>query len=557
MAFDTDGGVQESADASTTSFEHSTSSTTYSEKEAEKSAGVGVSDGDSSDEVDPRKLMSNPHINDLRWLYTTSFGKTLIDKPIDDSFKNGFEIKRDTPEETTDDGRNVKGILDETNYVPRYKLVQKKARRDGFALLFMVLEDDSDGTHVDPLRDDVNVKGIKKLQPITLDDLTKYPGKSSIPSNELDGTIPYAEDRYEIRQTGIVVDMDPSSETYKDPLGYLVGRDKARKKSQVNFVHANRCHHYTWNPEVDGDLGSDTLGQWEGDGVLVTVYHILRGIKKGNWSIMQTLFRYAAKLYHVELPEDADEEDEEEANEQLQNLNAKGEIITPHGYEMEDFQTDGQLQPQEYFDVLFEQVCASMEMTKSVLFGTQAGVVSGSETDIKNYFNQVQRLRQSRIERDIREFATRYFRMMDDRTDSMEYEAEFDVEWGPLFKLSDLDQAETLTRTMQTLSLAIDNFIMTPQEARSILQEEWAEADIEWQDEFEEEEIEFLESINVHQQGAEPEEEKSKGSTQQQNGGGMEQGQTTSSSSPTSASDEMDDAILDAIADRVVEKMEV
>jgi hypothetical protein len=277
----------------------------------------------------------------------------------------------------------------------------------------------------------------------------------------------------------------------------------------------------------------------------------MKGIKKGNWSIMQTLFRYASKLYHIELPEDADEDDKEEAEEQLQNLNAKSEIITPNGYEMSDFQTDGQLQPREYFDVLFDQVCASMEMTKSVLFGTQTGVVSGSETDIKNYFNQVQRMRQNRIVDDMKEFARRYFRMMDDRTDSEEYEADFEIEWGPLFKLSDLNQAETLTRTMQTLSAAINSFVMTPQEARSVLREEWSEADIEWNDDFSEEEVQFLESINVHQQGGETSEEKMKGSTQQQNGGGQSYGNTTASENPST--DSLSEADVEAIAQRVAQ----
>ncbi|WP_226041180.1 phage portal protein [Natrinema sp. DC36] len=502
--------------------------------------------------------MSDPHINDVRWLYRTSFAKTLVDKPIKDSFKNGFEVKRTASDNTSKRLNDVEEIYEDTEFVPKYKQAQMKARRDGFSLLFMVLEDDSDGVYEDPLDEDVSVKNIKKLQCLTLDDMSKYHGGTSPPTGELASQIPYDSDDYEIRETGMVVDMDPTSGTYKEPLGYIVGQDNARGAEDVNFIHANRCFHYTWNTEVDSDLDQDTLGNFEGDSVLVTVYHILKGIKKGNWSIMQTLFRYAAKLYHVALPEDADEEDRENAEEQLQNLNAKGELLTPHGYEIDDFQTDGQLQPREYFDVLFDQVCASMEMTKSVLFGTQSGVVSGSETDIKNYFNQVQRIRQSIMDEDLKEFIQRYYRMIDGRTDSYGYKAEFEIDWGPLFKLSDLDQAETLSRTMQTLKAAIDGFIMTPMEARSILKEEWAEADIDWNDEFSTEEEDFLKTLNIAQMGTEgalPGGSEINGSTQQQNGGGMEQGQTTASEDPSTDS-EMNDDILDAIAERVVAKMD-
>jgi hypothetical protein len=268
---------------------------------------------------------------------------------------------------------------------------------------------------------------------------------------------------------------------------------------------------------------------------------------------MQTIFRYAAKLYHVELPEDASEDDFEEAENEMQNLNAKSELITPNGYTIEDFQTDGQLQPREYFDVIFDQVCASAEMTKSVLFGTQTGTVSGSETDIKNYFNKVERMRQNDFENDMREFASHVIRLVDNRTKE-QYNIDFDVEWGPLFKLSELDAAERISRHMQTVSAAVNNFIMTPDEARSVLQQTWAEVDIDWTDEFSEEEREWLTTLNVAQLGTEatlPNSEMQGNPRVGQNGGGMEQGQQTASEQPTA--DSLSDDDVDRVAQRVAE----
>jgi len=560
MAFDTNGQVHETEDASSSSFTTQTAESTYSEDEASKTAGVGTTPGDSSDEVDPRRLMADPSLNDIRWLYRTSLAQTLVNKPIDDSFKNGFDI---TTESETG-GTEFENVLSDHDWVEHYKMVQKKARRDGFALTYFVLEDDSGGPWEDPMKDSVNVRDVAKLEFFTLDDLSRY--KTSGPSAGVRPSVEEATGKepgeYEIRRTGIVVDTDPMSPTYKEPLGYLVGPDQfAGNNDQVQFIHKNRILHHVWNPEVDADLEDDTFGRYEGDSVLVSSYHILRGLKKGNWSIMQTLFRYAAKLYHVELPEDADEDDFDEATNQLQNMNAKGEIITPHGYDVQDFQTDGQLDPEPYFEVLFEQVCASNEMTKSVLFGTQSGTVSGSETDIKNYFNKVERMRRDRVERDMRNFVTRYKALVDGRA-SEDFEAEFDVEWGPLFKMSELDQVEALSRKMGVLTAAINNFIMTPQEARVVLQEEWAEADVDWQDEFSEEEEQFLQTLNMAQQGAETAEEKvsaesgaegastpDEGSTQQQNGGGRTQGETSDPDNPTSDT-------IDQLADAVVQRIE-
>jgi hypothetical protein len=546
--------TQETTD-STTTYELGVTAHTYSEDTEDRSAGVGTEPGDSADEVEPRRLMADPHINDIRWLYRTFWASTLVNKPVEDAFKNGFDIDYDGD-------RDIQRLLDEHEWESHYKDVKKKARRDGFALTFFVLEDDTDSVAEDPI--EANVKGIKKIEDITLDDMARFKtSHGAIPAgaeaDPLEG-LPYED--YQIRPTGIVMDTDPTSDTYKEPLGYLIGKpdwiDKSNPGTHVDFYHRNRFLHHVENRTVDGDLDDDALGRWEGDSVLVSSYHLLRGLKKGNWSLMQTIFRYAAKLYHVELPEDADEDDWREADNNMQNLNAKSEIITPHGYEMDDFQTDGQLQPEEYFDVIFDQVCASNEMTKSVLFGTQTGTVSGSETDIKNYFNKVERLRQAEFTSDMHDFVSRAVSLKDGRAGET-FDVDFDVEWGPMFKLSELDNAERLSRIMQTLSAAINDFILTPQEARSILQEEWAEADVDWQSEFSEEERNFLKTLNVAQMGAEaalPEGEGNENMEEGnprvgQNGGGMENGETTAAEDPTT--DELSDREVDRIAERVAE----
>lgn len=547
-------------DATTTFQNERTSkvgSHTYTERGAERTESVGTEPDDSSDEVDPRKLMGDPHINDLRWLYRTSLAQTLVDKPVDDAFKNDFEVKHDGQ-------KDIRNLIADHNFTDHYKRVKKNARRDGFALSFFVLEDSTEGVWEDPMANDVTVSRVKKFEEITLDDMARYKrSHGAIPANtEADPLEELDYDDYEIRPTGIVMDTDPESSTYKEPLGYLIGPpdwvDKSDAIDRVKFYHRNRFIHHVENTAVDGDLEDDSLGRWEGDSVLVSSYHLLRGLKKGNWSLMQTVFRYAAKLYHVELPEDADDDDWEEANENMQNMNAKSELITPFGYEIEDFQTDGQLQPEEYFDIIFEQICATSEMTKSVLFGTQSGTVSGSETDIKNYFNKVERLRQNDFADDIRSFVNKIVSLVDGRA-GVDYDLDFEVDWGPMFKLSELDDAERLSRVMQTLSAGINDFVLTPQEARTILQEEWSEVDIDWQDEFSEEERDWLQSLNVAQMGAEVayqgEGEEMEGNPRVgQNGGGMESGQQTAAEDPTS--DNLSDRDVDRIAERIVEMTE-
>jgi len=552
--FDIDVGDPHVTTDTSTSFSHKRLTEVYSRR----SDGQDKTLADTSDEVDPRKLVDTPSLNDIRWLYRTSIGGTIVDKPVSDAFKHGFDIKNNA--------RDVQSLIDDLNFVDVFIDAYQKARRDGFSLLYYVLEDNSDGVMYDPLADDVTVNSIRKLAIHTIDDLARFDASHGvIPANaDADPIRDLEYDEYQIRPTGIVMDTDPQSETYKEPLGYLIGEpdwiDNTDPTDDVKFFHRNRFIHLTVNTTADGDLSDPTLGEYEGDSVLLQSYNILKGLKKGNWAIMQTLFRYAAKLYHVELPEDADQEDYDNAIESMDNLNAKSEIVTPNGYSIEDYQTDGQLQPREYFDVLFDQICANNEMTKSVLFGTQSGTVSGSETDIKNYFNMVERLRNIVFTTIIKEFVERSYQLQDNRTGN-QYEAQFQIEWGPLFKLSEIDMAERTARLVQTVSQGIDNFILTPMEARTILQQEWVDVDIDWSDEFTDEEVEFLESLNVHQQGGETEAEKLEAQEmmggmprQGQNGGGMEQGTTTASENPTA--DSLDSADVDAIANRVVELLD-
>jgi hypothetical protein len=535
MAFQTDST---SADTDTTN------SDVYTEGFEDEGASAYGVDADTSDDIDVRKLMDEPDVNDVRYISRSTLGQTLVKKPIKDAFKNGFEVEEDGDSESRAEAttsESVHELLEDTDFIDRYSLAEIKARRDGFAVMMYVLEDDSDGVYEDPY--EAEVTSIQGINILTLDDLT------TAQPDLVDDRIPLDQADYEIRKTGIVVDRRVNEPTYKEPIGYLQGPDeKAKERDRVKFVHKNRCQHLSWTKEVDHDLETDTLGEYEGDSVLLSSYHILSGMKKGNWAIMQTLFRYASKMHHIALPEDADDEDMEEAHDNLQNVNAKSELITPAGYEIEDFNTDGQLEPRDYFDVLFEQVCASNEMTKSVLFGTQSGTVSGSETDIKNYFNKVAKYQNNRAAEHIEDFVAAARVMLDGRTKGT-YQPDLSIEWNPLFRLTALDRAEVMNRKMQTARIAVDTFALKPVEVRRLLDEEWAAIDLDTEEPFTAEEIEMLESLNLHQVGQEPtseveaskaaekgesEQAKGKGNPEKgQYGGGMKKGQKTASNDPT------------------------
>jgi hypothetical protein len=236
---------------------------------------------------------------------------------------------------------------------------------------------------------------------------------------------------------------------------------------------------------------------YEGDSVLLQSYDLMKGLAKGNWAIMQALFRHASHMYTVTLPEDAGQEDMEAADAATSNINAKSSLVFPHGYETQQHESGNEIDPSNFYEVIFDQVCASNEMTKSVLFGTQTGTVSGSENDTMNYFNKVERYRTNRAEQKIRQFVETSKRMLDGRT-SDTFDFSVDIDWGPLFKV-DAETRMTMMQTQaQALGSLIGNYVITPDEARALLTEEWSH--IEYSD-LTEDQMDILDRLNLAQVG--------------------------------------------------------
>lgn len=536
----------------------------YANQEKADAEGVALRSqrGDSSDEVDPRQLVRDPTLSEIRWYYRRTFAKVLVDKPIDDAFKNGFDFIGDNADEAEKMLHQPKFEGEGEGYIGAYRLAEKKARRDGFALIFFgTSERGSDGIHESPISEDVDVEEVSHLKVLTIDDLA-----DSAPHDQIQAGTGLDQTDYRIRNTGIVINTDVNSPDYRTPVGYVLGG------TEPSFIHKDRVQHLSWNPEVDGDYkGSgvrrwngrqSTLGQYEGDSVLIPSYDILKGIAKGNWAIMQALFRNASHMYTVQLPVDADKEDQKIATQETRNINAKSSLVFPDGYEVEQHESGGEMEPEQHYQALFDQVCAGHEMTKSVLFGTQAGTVSGSETDIKNYFNKVERFRTNRAESKIQEFLTRSKSMTDSRTsDDFQYDAEFD--WGPMFKVDTETRIQMLQTATNAMTTAIGQYVLTPDEAREMLTEEFTEIDF---DDLTERQKDELDRIRLASSGQGPHALASEGEytnapegsdvkegkgTPEEGGrnNGMEQGQQTASEDPTTADSAGREAASSSAAD--------
>lgn len=575
--------------------------------------------------LDPRQLYSTPSIDEVRWYYRHSgIAQTVVDKPVDDAFKHGFTLRsRDGGQELPPDSDTVE-FLDEI--LSSFKEGNRKARRDGFALLWFRLRDDNrewqqpsnvqdmhevkvlsldDMTIAKPIGfeeklsagnaeniedDDALIATTSAEEAQTLADLVELAEDGAVPTDggdespvriardaddtqrfdtdrltdpeiereDVAGRLAYGRSRYyDTSDNGIVFSNRLDDTRFEKPIGYLYSRGA---EFQPLLIHPSRVFHITWNGDVDGYVEDDDVwGGYEGDPILLPILNLLRDIQKANWATGQNLFRHSSPLHVMDYEDEATEESVDDAEDAIRNINAKSSLTVPPGFDLDVLDAQADAPVSDSYSVLFDQICAGTEFTRSVLFGTQAGTVSGSETDIKNYFNKVEKMRNDRFSSELREILSWYADL-----DANDYSPTADVtfEWGPLFKLTALDRAEAMARHIQTASQATNNYVLGLDEVRNLLQEQWADwSDIELDEGLTDEQMDELDRTNtiltkniaegVVPEGIDLEEyaamasASGTGSDQSdemddgspavgQNGGGMETGQTTGSADPTS-----------------------
>lgn len=489
------------------------------------------SGSNTADDVDPRLLHHEPTIDEIRWQARMNpIANTIVEKPIKDAFKNGFELTPahdDVDEDALDELREY---FDE--WVDYFRLAEIKARRDGAAAVFFKVRD---GTTVHESPDEV--QELAGMEVITLDDLTNG-GINEYRILETVEFIDPTEDRLiniHITPDGFLVYRNIQSPHNRELIGYAYQENNS--PDQAQFIHADRTQHLVWNHKNDGELNEFTVGHVQGDSVLLPIWIPLKSLAVTDWAMGQAVFRYSAPLYVAETPMEYGQEEFDDVSDQMQNLNSASDVTLPPGVEMDAIGNEGVLDPSPFVDKLIEQACAGSEFTKSVLMGTQTGTVSGSATDIKNYFNQVQRYRTNRAEARMADFVSMLneWGLTDVTWDDIE------IEWGPLFKLDDMDRMEAMVRVVTATSNAIDNYLLDPEEAREVLQAEWAALDIDVDlDGLDEEQMELFREVNGESAGIgdnpdndHPDEDVEGNPRRGQNGGGMERGQTTDPDDPT------------------------
>jgi len=231
-------------------------------------------------------------------------------------------------------------------------------------------------------------------------------------------------------------DKNPESERFGLPVLYTLQRSGA---SQVK-LHFSRAIH----------LATRLLDHpWKGLSVLEVMYDDLTVFRNERWGLGQTLFRYGSGFPHVTITNAKKKDiDDFEASQQFKNLCAKTYFLSGNDKTLDFKGLAGKaLNPEPYVKPVVESLSCGSRIPEAILRGAQAGALSGSEVNEREYFGYISSL-QTSLERYVWDLIDR---LMD--TGQIRRVNDYRVVWPSGLELSEKDKAAVDLQKAQALDL--------------------------------------------------------------------------------------------------------
>lgn len=172
-------------------------------------------------------------------------------------------------------------------------------------------------------------------------------------------------------------DKDPKSERYGLPIYYTIGRSAGRQK-----VHFSRVIH----------LATRLLDHpWKGQSVLKVIYDDLTCWRNIRWGMGQTMFREGGGFPDITLKGALKNKvDEFIAGKQFESVNSRTYFAHNEDSELEFKGIGGKaLDPDPYCKNILESLSTGTNIPTAILRGAQAGALTGSEVNEREYFKVV------------------------------------------------------------------------------------------------------------------------------------------------------------------------
>ena len=235
----------------------------------------------------------------------------------------------------------------------------------------------------------------------------------------------------------IEYDKNSQGEVY---LPIRIKRYKIRAGSAATkFIHPQRVIHIE-NPGINSMM--------TGVSAILPCYDDLLVLKHVTWGAGQTMWRSGNQLVSVIAPPRADPAQIALIDGALKNLNAQSAITLPYGAIMNAYAPSG-LNPEPYAKIPLNNIAAATRIPISILIGSQAGALSASLTDQRDYAGTLASI-QTNV---LTPILTKLFKKFM-HTGQLESTA-FKIEWASTLTMSEAER--TLSEYRQALTKRINN----------------------------------------------------------------------------------------------------
>jgi hypothetical protein len=275
---------------------------------------------------------------------------------------------------------------------------------------------------------------------ITFVDYSKDPSAPVVDPKEIRELIPYSSLQFNVQNSD--ENKDTNSARYGLPVFYTLRRGLGSGE-QIKLHFSRTIHSATRLLDHP----------YKGMSVLEPVYDDLTVLRNIRWGLGQTIERYAAGFADITLKGAKKKQLREfEAEQKLRQLNARSYFVHDETASVEWKGAAGKaLNPEPYYLPIMENISAGTGIPLAILRGAQAGALTGSEVNEREYFKLISDA-QSRYEPAIRQ-------LIDTLIDCGEIRfkhgirREYRIVWLGGFELNEKDKASVELQNAQARNL--------------------------------------------------------------------------------------------------------
>lgn len=239
-------------------------------------------------------------------------------------------------------------------------------------------------------------------------------------------------------------DKDPNSARFGLPVLYTVRR--GTQSYQTKMHHTRAIH-----------LATRLLDHpYKGMSALEPVYDALTVLRNMIWGLGQTIFRFGSGFPDVTIEgAKAADLDKLEDSQQFKSLQARTYFLHNDKTTLDFKGAAGKaLNPEPYYMAVMENISAGCGIPLALLRGSQAGQLTGSEVNEREYFKLVSDA-QSRYEANVRELIDKLIECGQIRY-KWNVNRGYRIKWLGGFEMNEKDKADVELRLAQARSWATD-----------------------------------------------------------------------------------------------------